>query len=66
MVCSEKRIRAACPGSGNYLPGATLSENISGIINSTDALAVALHLNNISGFTLSGAALAAADANADQ
>ena len=52
--------------SGNYLLGATLSENVTGTINSTDALAVALHLNNISGFTLSGAALAAADANADQ
>jgi hypothetical protein len=62
----EENNLACIPGSGNYLPGATLSENVTGTINSTDALAVALHLNNISGFTLSGAALAAADANADQ
>ncbi len=52
--------------SGAYHLRVDLSENSFGIINSTDALAVALHLDSIPGFTLIGAALAAADANADQ
>lgn len=36
-----------------------------GGVNSTDALAVSLHQNNVPGFTLDGAALIAADANVD-
>ena len=51
--------------SGVYHLRVDVSENSFGIINSTDALAVALHLDSIPGFTLTGAALAAADANAD-
>jgi len=36
-----------------------------GGINTTDALAIALHLNNIAGFTLEGLPLLAADVNGD-
>jgi C1A family cysteine protease len=52
--------------SGAYHLRVDSSENSFGTINSTDALAVALHLDSIPGFTLTGAALVAADANADQ
>ncbi|NCA86611.1 MAG: hypothetical protein EOM83_13740 [Clostridia bacterium] len=51
---------------GEYNLRVNFSDNAPGTINSTDALAVELHLDTIPGFTLSGAALAAADANADQ
>lgn len=37
-----------------------------GGVNSTDALATALHFNNIAGFTLEGLALLAADVNGDE
>jgi C1A family cysteine protease len=52
--------------SGAYHLHVDSSENSFGNVNSTDALAVALHLIGNAAFQLSGAALAAADANADQ